>query len=290
MSARARFPACRREKNFEMPTHATPSRQPRKPHFCIPAVIFLIAHFSDSADAAIDCPAPPQQFARDIGVQGAASAEGLLKKLLGGSIQGNVSVVAQDLISKYPHADRAIIALGILSMYCQIIRDSAATDDKKMAMVGEASLILLGWGQASEDPSARLRDEIKELAHFPNGPESQPSTLLQTMFSNKLPHRLFDLLSNYNEAQIRGVPNEGDKLYQYKIDYYAFQNKAAKVENDLRGHIAQTVEIQDQYAWTIYLRYIIMRFSGQTKEQIIKREGNGFLNMGKGLCMNVRPT
>jgi hypothetical protein len=243
-------------------------------------IILLLLHYSASADAALDCPAPPQQFARDIGVQGTASAEGLLKRLFEGSLQANVSFVAQDLISKYPHADRTIIAFGILSMYCQIIRDSNVSDDKKMAMVGEASLILLRWEQSAEDPSARLQGEVKELAHFPNGPESQPSTLLQAMYSNKLPHRLFDLLSTYTEAQIRGVPHEGDKLFQYKTEYYAFQSKVENWENTLLRRVAEIVAVHDRYAWTIYVKYVIMRFSGQDKEQIMKREGDGFLNMG----------
>jgi pimeloyl-ACP methyl ester carboxylesterase len=54
--------------------------------------------------------------------------------------------------------------------------------------------------------SARLQAAVEELAKFPNGPEiSAPQGLLESMVVNKLPHRLFDLLQQYDRRAIQGV-------------------------------------------------------------------------------------
>src|SRR5262249_62142499 len=102
--------------------------------------------------AAIECGAPPQQFTDNVDAQGKAQAEGLLKKIFEGSFQGNVSVVAQDLLSKYPNADRTVIALGLLSIYCQMISTSHSSDNEKMEMLGRANTVLLKWVNTPRKP------------------------------------------------------------------------------------------------------------------------------------------
>jgi len=65
--------------------------------------------------------------------------------------------------------------------------------------------------------SARLQAAVEELAKFPNGPEiSPPQGILESMVVNKLPHRLFDLLQQYNKRDIQGIKKTGEALYAYK--------------------------------------------------------------------------
>jgi pimeloyl-ACP methyl ester carboxylesterase len=127
--------------------------------------------------------------------------------------------------------------------------------------------------------SIRLQSEIEEVARFPDGPDSSPPrALLETMVVNKLPHRLYGVLERYNRADILGVKNNGSLIYDYKKDYYEFQSMLVRWENDTTSMIGQRVSVRFRQAWTIYLRYMIMRFSGHTKESIIA--GGDFLNYG----------
>jgi hypothetical protein len=231
---------------------------------------------------ALDCGAPPQQFTNNVDVEGKAHAEGLLKKLFDGSMEGKVSVIAQDLLSKYPNSDRTVIALGLLSMYCQLIGESSANEHQKLEMLGKANEELLKWmttAPRSEDAASRLLSAIHELSNFPNGPENtRPPTLIQAMFTDQLPYKLFVLLEAYNEPQIRAVGTAGDTLYQFKKDYYNFQSQLAGWENYFTTHIGELVEVRFRDAWAIYLRYIILRATGWSERRI---EGHGnFLNYG----------
>jgi hypothetical protein len=61
---------------------------------------------STASAIAMECASPPQQFTEKVGVDGKAQAEGLVKKIVGGSIEGKLSVVADDLLSRYPDAGR----------------------------------------------------------------------------------------------------------------------------------------------------------------------------------------
>jgi hypothetical protein len=112
------------------------------------ATILLTIFKCAPSALALDCSPPPQQFAQNVDVQGEARAEGLLKRLFDGSLGGKVSIVAQDLLSKYPNSDRTVIALGLLSMYCQIIGGSSANEHEKLEMLGKANEDLLKWASA----------------------------------------------------------------------------------------------------------------------------------------------
>jgi hypothetical protein len=127
--------------------------------------------------------------------------------------------------------------------------------------------------------SVRLQAAVEELAKFPNRPEtSAPRGLLESMAVNKLPHRLFDLLQQYNKPDIIGITKNGEALYQYKQDYYNFQTKELSWETDVTTYIGKIVSVRFRQAWVIYLRYLILRSAGMSKEQIM--EGGDFLNYG----------
>jgi hypothetical protein len=127
----------------------------RKAYFVIAALITTTMRVSNAL--AFECGPPPQQFTQNVDAQGQVQAQCLLKKLFDASGGGKVSIVAQDLISKYPNADRTVIVLGLLSMYCQIIRDSNSTDERKMDMLTKANAELLKWENA---PLALMIPEI----------------------------------------------------------------------------------------------------------------------------------
>jgi hypothetical protein len=127
--------------------------------------------------------------------------------------------------------------------------------------------------------SVRLQAAVEELAKFPNRPEtSAPRGLLESIAVNKLPHRLFDLLQQYNKMDIIGITKNGEALYQYKRDYYNFQTKELSWETDVTTYIGKIVSVRFRQAWVIYLRYVILRSAGMSKEQIM--EGGDFLNYG----------
>jgi hypothetical protein len=84
------------------------------------------------------------------------------------------------------------------------------------------------------------------------------------------------LLSGYNEPQILAVGSHGERLYQFKKDYYEFQSKAVSWEENLLPHIGQLVSVRFPQAWAIYLKYIILRADGQSKDSIIAH--GDFLN------------
>jgi hypothetical protein len=252
---------------------------------CFLATLLITACPCVPRALALDCGPPPQQFTDNVDVQGKAQVQGLLKKLFDGSVEGKVSVVAQDLLSKYPNADRTVIVLGLLSMYCQMISASGNTEDKQLEMLGKANEELLKWESAphsSDDPSARLKSAIKELVDFPDEQEApQPPTYIQHLIRDKLPQKLFNLLSRFDEAQIRAVDSNGAQLYKFKKDYYVFQANAKTWEQNLVTHIGELLHgtpLDYSEAWVIYGKYVVMRVVGMSKDQIIAN-GN-FLNYG----------
>lgn len=131
---------------------------------------------------------------------------------------------------------------------------------------------------ATKDEITRLQSDIEKLLHFPNGiPNvSKPPTRIETLLVDKLPGRLFDLLMTYREKDVARVPNIGDDLHSYMKSYYDFRQKSLTLEDNLMTRIGQMVTVRFRSAWAIYLKYILMRFGGQSKEAIIA--GGNFLN------------
>ena len=93
---------------------------------------------------AIECPPPPQQFTNEISGNVKGELRGALQKLVGGSLEGKVDVIANNLFSQYPNADRLTLAVGIMSMYCQIINESTQWDDnRKLQAINEMNTQIL---------------------------------------------------------------------------------------------------------------------------------------------------
>jgi hypothetical protein len=85
------------------------------------------------------------------------------------------------------------------------------------------------------------------------------------MLRDRLPLRLFELLASYDERDIRAVP----ALHKYFTDYYDFRQRAITLEDEAMQLIGQTVKVRFRAGWVIYLQYVIMRFGGRSKQDII---------------------
>jgi hypothetical protein len=119
-----------------------------------------------------------------------------------------------------------------------------------------------------------LQSQVAKLVRFPNATpdESKASTLIEQMLRNRLPLRLFDLLAKYDEGDRRGSP----LLQRHFNEYYKFRQRAIGLEDRVTQRIGQMVVVRFRAGWRIYLRYAILRFSGQSKDQIVS--GGDFLN------------
>lgn len=88
-----------------------------------------VAAAQASAAWSMDCPAPPQNVAKDIVVDTQGSASGL-GRLVGGELKNRVEVTAKNLFEKYPNADRITVATLMMSVFCQQIDKSSQLSDK----------------------------------------------------------------------------------------------------------------------------------------------------------------
>ena len=118
---------------------------------------------------------------------------------------------------------------------------------------------------------ARLRSEVHRLLRFPDAilDKSTPPSLLEGMLANRLPYRLFQVLMTYDEQDVVHAPEGGEALRAFLNDYYQFRQRILKLEATVTDRIGQMVAVRFREAWKIYLRYLILRFDGQSKDQII---------------------
>lgn len=128
--------------------------------------------------------------------------------------------------------------------------------------------------------AARLRSDVNKLLRFPDAfpNEASPVGMLENMFSNQLPRRLFDLLMSYNERDVLEVPGIGEALHQYMTAYYSFRQEASHLEEELILKIGALWKPSFEPALRIHLRYSVMRFAGRSSNEI--SNGVYFLNYG----------
>ncbi len=128
--------------------------------------------------------------------------------------------------------------------------------------------------------AARLRADVNKLLRFPDAfPDEAPSVgLMEGMFSNQLPRRLFDLLMSHDERDVLEVPGIGEALHNHMTAYYRFRQEASHLENELMAKIGTLWKPSLAQALRIHLRYSVMRFAGHSSEEI--SAGIHFLNYG----------
>lgn len=124
----------------------------------------------------------------------------------------------------------------------------------------------------------RLESEVSRLLRFPDGiiDTSEPPSLIEGMLADRLPYRLFQVLMTYDDKDVANTPIIGRELKTFLDEYYQFRQKILRLEPDLTDRIGATVKVRFRVAWGIYLRYLILRFSGQSKGKITS--GENFLN------------
>jgi len=130
-----------------------------------------------------------------------------------------------------------------------------------------------------DEIAARLRSDVHKLLRFPAAvPDRfEPQTQLEAILADKLPGRLFDLLMQYEEADIQEAPGIGVKLSRHLHAYYKFRTRAKAVQALALIAIGKLVTVRFAQAWAIHLRYALWRFGGAPQEVIISH-GEGFLN------------
>ncbi|MFC1946067.1 hypothetical protein ACFLW1_02580 [Chloroflexota bacterium] len=145
-----------------------------------------------------------------------------------------------------------------------------------------------------DEVAAKLRSEVHKLLNYPDAilDNSSPPTKFEQMLVDKLPCRLFDLLMGYEEDDIVEVPGIGSELDIHLKSYHQFRQEVLQFENDLNTRIATIVgdRFNSAAVWNMYFKYVLPRFFGIAKEEVIAW-GN-FLNLGVtwDACENVFST
>jgi hypothetical protein len=133
--------------------------------------------------------------------------------------------------------------------------------------------------QQKKEQLSSLESTLSQLATFPNRPyNSEPRTIMQQIYKNQLPLRLFSVLNGYYVDTIKSVPEEGHDLFEFQKSYDDFENREYVLETDTITEIGKLVSVRFSQAWSIYLRYIMFRVAGLSQKNII--DGGSFLNYG----------
>ena len=125
---------------------------------------------------------------------------------------------------------------------------------------------------------AQVQSAVRRALDFPNAVQTSrtPPTMLQGILTDAGPLKLFDVLSRYNDVDIGQIPEAGEALQSFFRRYYQFEQATGVVEQESLKRIATSVQVRFVQGWRIYLRYVLLRFSGQAAEQV--SSGNNFLN------------
>ena len=133
--------------------------------------------------------------------------------------------------------------------------------------------------QEKEQQIERLKAELSDLADFPNKVTGVTGvTMLERMSSSKVPGRLHSLLERYVKQTIVGVPVIGDKLLNFKRDYYEFSEAEQGFETAAITSVGPHVAGRLRPAWEIYFRYFLLRSSGHSVDDV--KAAGDFLNYG----------
>jgi len=124
----------------------------------------------------------------------------------------------------------------------------------------------------------RLKMQLSEFSDYPERVNANPSTQMEEMFINKNVQTLYNILSPYDKQTIDSIPMVGDDLNNIKKSYYAFAYGQKGIEFNLTKEISLNVEGRLPAAWDIYQRYMLMRFSGSSLDDI--KSSGLWLNYG----------
>ena len=131
-----------------------------------------------------------------------------------------------------------------------------------------------------DDVSVQIKDKLNKFIKFKNTQiiERKVHTILETMFTNKLPQNIFYLLISYELNSVKEVPKIGSNLENYLRRYYSFIGNLIKNEDLLITQIGKYEKCRIRESWRIHYKYSIMRFNDTTSSDI---QNHGFfLNYG----------
>jgi hypothetical protein len=212
-------------------------------------------------------------------------------KFMDGNEEGRAFVTLDKRIQAKFSADLAKQApgQGVIALFCNV----AVSPSQKLAMAQEA----FGKGYRTEffdverlrslldsslkdvrrrylgiddEVAGRIRSEVSKLLRYPAAlpDESVPPTMIEGMVEDVVPRRLFELLMHHEEGDIAEVPEIGDSLREYLRCYYDFRSHALETEEAMTVEIGKRVSCRFITAWRIYLRYVLLRFAGYSREDI----------------------
>jgi hypothetical protein len=72
------------------------------------------------------------------------------------------------------------------------------------------------------------------------------------------------------------IPNAGASLRTFFRNYYDFEQTTAELERIVLSRVGSTVAVRFEQGWRIYLKYAILRFAGQSADQV--SAGSNFMN------------
>lgn len=163
---------------------------------------------------------------------------------------------------------------------CQIAsnREFGEATTKELLLAAIAAYYNARRDNSPSLAAARVQSRVIKLLRFPEGvpDDSKPPSMIEKMLAESLPRKLFDLLMTYDESDILQVPKIGKALHNHLKNYYRFREQALKTESSLITRIGQMVKVDFKAGWMIYLRYVIARFAGRSKDTVIA--GGNFLN------------
>lgn len=129
------------------------------------AICFLM--LSVSTALAIDCPEPPKQIAQDVEGNIRGELQGIIGKILSAQAGGEIKTITNNLFENYPNADRLVIVNGIMSIYCQVIDESAELSDReKLEAIGRMNLEILNFinpPSIDEETKSKIEDTRRQV-------------------------------------------------------------------------------------------------------------------------------
>jgi hypothetical protein len=189
---------------------------------------------------------------------------------------------------------------GLIALFCNVNVSPSAKRDltaaafakdyrlevfdlERLRSLLDASLRLIRrhYLNIDDEVASRLRSEVNKLLRFPAAvpdPDTGSVTIIEQHLSDQLPRRLFDLLMQYPENDIKEVPGIGEALHAHLENYYRFRTEAVGIQDKVVTAIGTRVGVAFRRAWEIHFRYVFMRFGGMSPEAI--KAAGDFLNFG----------
>ncbi len=131
-----------------------------------------------------------------------------------------------------------------------------------------------------DEIAERLRSDAKKLLRFPSAvtDSQQNMCLMETLLTDPMPRRLFELLMQYDERDVMEVPDIGPRLHEHMIAYHSFRQATTTLESDLKQRLPALWNPPLPGALNIHARYCVLRFAGMSADEL--SAGVNFLNYG----------